>query len=113
MVAHSSLSRLYAAHVTIRAPPRPAVVWIQLYVGNQESGDATRFFCKRASIIEDVAKLVKAECRELDCFSSAHLLVYPHGTPLDSLNDDDRIGLGVPVPIDTSSKKPLMVIAPG
>ena len=113
MVAHSSLSRLYAAHVTIRAPPRPAVVWIQLYVGDQESGRATRILCKRDSIIDDFARLVKTEYPEfLNCFSSAHLLVYPHGTPLDALNHDGRLRPGGPVPGGTTDEQPLLVMAP-
>jgi hypothetical protein len=101
---------MFAAIDTVSAPLPLAVVWIQLHDGDPKAGRATRILCKPDSIIDDLTKLVKEQWNDI---SSAHLLVYPHGTPLNALNDDDRMDPGASVPMDTTSKTPLMVIAPG
>jgi hypothetical protein len=106
LVAHSLLLRLNAAHVTILAPPRPAVVWIQLYVGNQKSGQATKILCKRDLDIDDFTKLVKEnQAVVLQSCNAEDLVVYPHGT-LDFRGD----GLST-TPDGTTKEQPLIVRA--
>jgi hypothetical protein len=108
LVALSLLLRLNAAHVTILAPPRPAVVWIQLYVGNQKSGRATKILCKPDLDIDDFTKLVKEnQAVVLQSCNAEDLVVYPHGT-LDFRGD----GLST-TPDGTTKEQPLIVMAPG
>jgi hypothetical protein len=108
LVAHSLLLRLNAAHVTIRAPPRPGVVWIQLYVGDQKSGGATKILCQRDLDIDDFTKLVKEKrAAELQDCDAQDLVVYSHGT-LDFRGD----GLDSTTPDGTTKEQPLIVRAP-
>jgi hypothetical protein len=96
---------------TTRPPLNSGFTWLQLYVGDQETGQATRIRCDRDSIIDDLTELVKEKYPELNDISSARLVVYPPGTPLDALNDDARLQSWDRVPA-SSGPQPLMVMAP-
>jgi hypothetical protein len=97
---------------TTRSPLNSGFTWVQLYVGDQKTGQATRIRCERDSNIDCLTYLVQAEYPELNGISSACLDVYPPGTPLDGLNDDAYLDPGDPVPGGTTGEQPLMVIAP-
>jgi len=103
-----------AAVNTESAPRNLRVVWIQLYLGDQKTGHVTKIRCKFDLDIDDFTKLVKAEAPNyLNTVDPIHLVVYPPGTPLDALNDNDRLRCGGPVPGGTTDEQPLvMVIAP-
>jgi hypothetical protein len=87
--------------------------WAQLYHGDQAVGipievvAATRNVYHLAELVKEKRAVSVQHCDAGDLF------VYPHGTSLYALNNDDRIDPGYSVPTDTSSKNPLMVIVPG
>jgi hypothetical protein len=101
-------------HQIINGQRRCWVVWIQLYLGDQKTGQATKIRCKFDLDIDDFTKLVKAEVPNyLNTVDPIHLVVYPPGTPLDALHDNDRLRCGGPVPGGRTDEQPLvMVIAP-
>jgi hypothetical protein len=101
-----------AADDTVSTPRNLRVVWIQLYVGDQHAGYATKICCKRDLDIDEFAKLVKEIYPELKDISFARLAVYRPGTPLDALNVDALLRRGGPVPNGTTDEQPLMVMAP-
>jgi hypothetical protein len=72
---------LNAAHITIPALLLLAVVWIQLYVGDQKAGPATRILCKPDLDMEGLTDLVKEKrAVALQHCDGAELVIYPHGT---------------------------------
>ena len=103
-----SLTMSAADETTTRPPLFPGLTWVQLYRGDQALGCPMPITGATGDICDDL----KAEFPELNGLSSAHLVVYPHGTPLDALNEDVSLSPGAVVPDDTTSKEPLIVIAP-
>jgi hypothetical protein len=108
-----SLTMSAADETTTRPPLFPGLTWVQLYRGDQALGcpmpitGAIRNAC-------DLATRVKAEFpNDLEDVDAPNLVVYPHGTPLNALNEYARLSPGALIPDDTTSKEPLLVIAPG
>jgi hypothetical protein len=96
---------------TAGPPPNSGVTWVQLYRGEQAVGFPMPITITEAAPLDGAwTKLVKAEYPELNDISSARLAVYPHGTPLNALNEINRLGS---VPGGTTEAQPLIVIAPG
>jgi hypothetical protein len=107
-----SLTMSAADETTTRPPLFPGLTWVQLYRGDQALGCPMPIAGAPGDICDDLKDLVKAEFPELNGLSSAHLVVYPHGTPLNALSEDVSLSPGAVVPDDTTSKEPLIVIAP-
>jgi hypothetical protein len=96
---------------TTRHSPTFGYTWVQLYLGDQKTGHATRIRCKIDSVIDELTELVKAKYPELIGISSARLVVYPHGTTSDALNDNAVLQNWDRVPA-SSGPQPLIVMAP-
>jgi hypothetical protein len=97
---------------TTRPPPTFGYTWVQLYLGDQKAGHATRIRCKLDSVIDELTELVKEKLpNDLKAVDPIHLVVYPPGTSLDALNDDARLKSRDRVPA-SSGPQPLMVMAP-
>jgi hypothetical protein len=97
---------------TTDRPLNSSYTWVQLYRDDQAVGLPT-VITDPVACVSILTKLVKAErAVALQHCDGADLVVYPPGTPLDGLNDDHRLDPGEAVPGGTTSKKPLIVMAP-
>ena len=91
-------------------------VWVQLYYEGKDEPVGNPIFIKTASldppVIAALAKEVKQErAVALGHCDAADLAVYPHGTEPPFLQDK-AIDPGDDVPPGTTSKNPLIVVAP-
>jgi hypothetical protein len=96
---------------TTRTPPSSGFTWVQLYRGGHMVGLPIEIVAATRNV-SHLTNLVKEIYPELNDISSACLVVYPPGTPLDALNHDGRLRPGGPVPGGTTDEQPLMVMAP-
>jgi hypothetical protein len=102
-----------ADDTTNSLPLFPGLTWVQLYRGDQALGCPMPIAGAPGDICDDLKDLVKAEFpNDLEDVDAPNLVVYPHGTPLDAPNEDASLSPDAPVPDDTTSKEPLIVIAP-
>jgi hypothetical protein len=108
-----SLTMSAADETTTRPPLFPGLTWVQLYRGDQALGCPMPITGATGYDICDLRELVKAEFpNDLEDVGAPNLVVYPHGTPLNALNEHARLSSGALIPDDTTSKEPLIVIAP-
>ena len=107
----TSFTMSAADDTTSRPPLFPGLTWFQLYRGDQALG-CPMPITGAIRDAGDLAQRVKAQFPELNGLSSAHLVVYLHGTPLNALNEHARLSPGAHIPDNTTSREPLIVIAP-
>ena len=86
-------------------PVAPVSVWVQLLVGKEKQGESFEI----KLIPENVHALKMAVFPELTPREVAKCLVFAPGADPKT---DDTLGPGEPVPVDTSSKNPLIVVSP-
>jgi hypothetical protein len=88
-------------------------VWFQLYIGQDKSGSPDLVVLSESeSLIVHLRKAVKEEWPELNETAAARLKVYPAGTSVPVSEGTEPIDPGDNVPRNTSSRNPLIVIAP-
>ena len=87
------------------------VVWYQLHLRESPRGDPGIVTLQDDALITHLKKAVKEERKNaLKCFDAEDLTVYAVGVA-DRSRDDTRLYAGYTVPSNTTSRKPLIVIA--
>jgi hypothetical protein len=87
-------------------------IWVQLYIGEDKSGDVFKMGARGNQDIDDLKKAVhQARGKSLGHCDAADLLVYKAGTQFPS-KEEDKLRPSSSVPKDTTDENPLRVVAP-
>jgi hypothetical protein len=88
-------------------------VWVQLYIGQEKSGDDPFGVYDFSGNVDQLKVAVKEKCSNtLSHCDAASLKVYTPGTKVPILEGTTSIDPGGEVPKGTNSKGPLIVVAP-
>jgi hypothetical protein len=97
---------------TTRPPLTSGSTWIQLYCGEEAVGIPIEIVAARNAY--HLTELVKEKrAVALQYCDAADLVVYPPGTPLNDLSNNNRLGPVESVPGGRTEAQPLIVMAPG
>jgi Crinkler effector protein N-terminal domain len=88
------------------------VVWVQLYIGEEKSGNTFKVLVKATGNIDDLKEAVKEKRpNDLANCDAAQLAVYNAGSKCPS-EEEDPLSPCEGVPKDTTCPRPLRVVAP-
>lgn len=87
-------------------------VWIQLYLGQEKSGDVFGISVP-VNNIDSLRKAVKEECKpKLDYCAASDLVVYAAGTDVPIPEGTESLDPWDTVPTNSTGPMPLIVVAP-
>jgi hypothetical protein len=88
-------------------------IWIQVRDTNGENVGNVVKINSELDDVDDLCKAIKVELEpDLNHCSAARLSVYPAGTAFGNCNTTNALDRGDEPPVGTTSKAPLVVIAP-